>query len=196
MGRIRDALKKVPWKTAGLVTGIGVVALAILYFGLIYPDKATDPVARGGVAQHEKALHTPKTGLMDRTKATETALDDKAAKTDLTTLHDDLQAEIDLRPTKTDVTAEIGTAVGVETQARTDADNTLSALVESVVKALHDPANPGAGVVGRLVTVETTVNDPTTGVVARIGAVEAAVAPPPPVPPPDQVRTHVRHPVR
>lgn len=202
MGRVRDALKKVPWKTAGLVAGIGAVAVVIFYFGLVYPDAATDPVARGGVATHERLLtdpdtglmtwaeHTrdvlekPKTGLVDRTVALETAVNDPAtglaAKVQKRADEDTrLGGLVDTEVTaRTDGDNALGTRIATEVTARTTADTALSAAVEGIAKALHDPANPGAGVVGRLI------------------AVEEHFAPPPPVPPADQVGIHVRRPVR
>lgn len=206
MGRVYDTLKKVPWKTAGLVAGIGAAAVAIFYFGLVYPDAATDPVARGGVATHERLLtdpdtglmtwaeHTrdvlekPKTGLVDRTVALETAVNDPA-----TGLAAQLNAEartrgdedtrigglVDAEVTaRTDGDTTLGTRIGTEELARATGDTNLSAAIEVVAKALADPTNPGAGVIERL------------------GAVEEYFSPPPPAPPADQVGIHVRQPVR
>jgi hypothetical protein len=189
--------KRVPWAKVGkygLPVALVLIA-AIAVIGLLMPSEARDPTARSGVATETTARTTADTNLEQKLggKAAQTALD--TLTQDTKSRDDDLQASIDLLPTKTDVTTEIGAAVSTETQARTDGDSALSALVESVARALHDPANPTVGVVGRLVAVETTVNDPTTGVVGRLGAVEAAVAPPPPVPPPDQVGHRVLHPV-
>lgn len=187
------------WKKIGKIgvpVAAGVALLVIAYFGITRPSEADDPVARSGVAalkQDNAGLHTDlvditkKQGdLAGRTDAIETAVNDP--ETGLVALTDglakrdsDLQAAIDDRPTKTDVTAEIsgavGTAVGTETTARTAADDKLAALVESVVKALHDPADPAAGVVGRLQAVEEHFSSP-------------------PIPQPGQMHPQPGHPVR
>lgn len=167
MGRMRDALGKVPWKKVILPIVAGLVAIAIFYFGITMPSEAKDPVARRGVVSHEQVIATLGTdmnGLTKKQSDLEQALGDKASTADLAALQqeaksrdDNLQAAINLRPIKTDVDNQ----VGAETAARTAADTGLDTRLGAVETALADPANPGAGITDRL------------------GAAEALLAPPP-----------------
>jgi len=182
--------KWINWKKVGkiglpIAVGLAIIAIA---FGIFLPTKAKDPTARDGVKQLRQdttSLATGLTTLDNNFTELGTKVDGKADLVDLTGLREEttrrdreLQAAIDLRPTKAGVTDEIGTAVGAEATARDTADTAIGARISTVETTLADPATPGAGVVERL------------------GAVEALLAPPPPVPPSDQVHPVVHHPVR
>ncbi len=188
--------KRINWKKVGkiglpIAVGLAIIAIAL---GIFLPTKAKDPVARGGVAelkQDNAGLHTDvvdltkkQDNLASRTSALETTVNDPAtglaAETQKRADEDTrLEGLIDTEATaRTDGDTALSASISTEEQARVNGDTTLSTAVEGIAKALHDPANPGAGVVGRLI------------------AVEARVAPPPPVPPPDQVGHRVLNPVR
>ncbi len=177
---------KINWKKVlkyglPIVVGLAIIAIAL---GIFLPTKAKDPVARADVKQLRQDTTSLATGLttLDNNFAElGTKVDGKADLVDLTGLQQEtqrrdgeLQAAIDDRPTK----ATVDNQIAAETQARTAGDTDLGGRLGAVETALADPANPGAGITDRLKVVEDLL------------------APPPPVPPPDQVGHRVLNPVR
>jgi len=169
--------RKIPWKKIGKigVPILFVIVAAVAVLGLMLPTVARDPVARGGLATETQARTMADTNL--RTDL-EQKLGDKASTADLAALQqksrDNLQAAIGLLPTKADVQS----AVDTETQARRTVDTGLDTRIGGLELTLNNP------------------DDPATGVVGQLEQIKAQLAPPLPVPPPNQVHPQVLHPVR